>query len=265
MKKMMCSLLIVLFALSISPAQPARRAVPKGGAPGNSSQTVGAAPAGSVFQLGKRTIAIPPPDGFTEAASQLEDVRQRFTVTEDPNLDLLAVHLPSEIFQTLKRGEAAEPDFYTKVSVSKSLREVDVSPVDFSRLTNTFQSQFAQLTNPDGPTMKSILKHLEKGLSELSERETKVTANQIINVGEIEKTANVYSLLLLMNLNIQNDAGSQRGGPLLCGTAFLRVNQKVIFVYAYRQYRTESDVELMRVFTKQWLAKIAAANRVGGS
>jgi len=255
MKKLICSLLIAMLAFTVSPGQPAaRKAAPK----------VRAASASSVFQLGKRTIAIPPPDGFTEAASQLEEVRQRFTVTEDPNLDLLAVHLPSEVFQTLKRGEATEPDFYTKVSVSKTLREIDVSPIDFSGLTNTFQSQFAQLTNPDGPTMKSILKHLEKNLSELSERETKVTANQIINVGEIEKTANVYSLLLLMNLNIQNDAG-RRGGPLLCGTAFLRVNHKVIFVYAYRQYRTESDVELMRGFTKQWLAKIAAANQAGGS
>src|SRR5437870_10313611 len=71
----------------------------------------------SLLQLGDRVVVIPAPDGFEEAASQFEDVKARFTVTEDRGNDLLAIHLLATDCERLRRGESGPFNFYTKISV----------------------------------------------------------------------------------------------------------------------------------------------------
>jgi hypothetical protein len=48
--------------------------------------------------------------------------------------------------------------------------------------------------------------------------------------------------------------------PLVAGLSYVRVKQRLIYVYTYRRYNSATDVEVLRDFTRQWLGKILAAN-----
>src|SRR5437899_9200159 len=128
----------------------------------------------SLLQLGDRVVVIPAPDGFEEAASQFESVKTRFTVTEDPGNDLLAIHLLATDCERLRRGESGPFNFYTKIAVRKIARERDFSSSEFAAIPAEFRKSGAAVLDINGPTMKATLEHLDKGVSELTQNTAKV-------------------------------------------------------------------------------------------
>jgi hypothetical protein len=214
----------------------------------------------ATFQLGTQVITIPSPDGFEEAASQFESIKNRFTLTEAPGNDMLAVHLPHADCEKLRAGELLGwLNFYTKTSIRSAIRNTDFSAERFATLVAEFRKTGSQVLAINGPTMKTTLDHLSKSLSELNKQETKIDISQPVNLGEFDTRPNVYSVMLL--LNVKTDSGD---GPatmnLVGGLSYVRVKQRMIYVYTYRKYVSKDDIEILRDFTKQWIGQILAAN-----
>lgn len=216
--------------------------------------------AADVYQFGRVRVAIPPPAGFEEAASQLETLKAVFQATEAPSNDLLAVHIAAADAARFRNGVVGMPDVYTKVSVLKSLREADTPAPEFSRLVSAVRSSFGEAMDPDGPTMKSTLKNIEEGLTNLTREQTRVDLSRPLNLGEVVSRPDVFGTMLLMNVKMQM-GGRQVELPLLCVASFLRVRQRILFVYTYRKYRSPADRDALARFTREWLGQIAAANR----
>lgn len=99
----------------------------------------------TTFQLGNQVVRIPAPNGFEEAASQFELLKNHFTVTEDPGNDMLAVHLPHADCEKLRDREFGPFNFYTKVSVRKGVPEEDYSAERFATLVSTFRKSGSQI------------------------------------------------------------------------------------------------------------------------
>jgi len=214
----------------------------------------------AVFQLGDQATLIPAPEGFEEAASQFAAIKKLMTATESPSNDMLAVHLPHADCEKLRAGGIAPFNFYTKISVLRDGRDQDYSAARFAELIATFRKSGSQILDVNGPTMKGAAKQLNKGLTDLSKQETQVDLGQPINLGEFDTRPNVYSVMLIMNITIQTRDGKPEARPLLGGVSFVRIKQRIIFVYTYRKYVSNADVEVLRDFTKQWIGQILAAN-----
>src|SRR5450432_1708015 len=123
------------------------------------------------LRLGDTVVVIPTPDGFEEAASQFDSVKTRFTATEDPGNDMLAVHMLTGDCEKLRHGEAGSLNFYTKISIRKAARETDFSALEFAAIPTEFRKNGATLLDINGPQMKASLDHIDKALSELSRSE----------------------------------------------------------------------------------------------
>lgn len=213
----------------------------------------------SSFRLGNKIVIIPPPAGFEEATSQSEEVKRIFTVTEDESLDLLAVHLPAELMDKIRRGVKEPLSFYTKVSVSKRLRAVNTSPTDFSYIVSSIQANNTQVFNPDSPIMKSIKKAQDRNLTELLEQEATIDFSKPVNLGEIVKTPTSYGNLFLVKTKFQTGE-LQKEIVIVSGMGIVRVRQRVVFVYTYKVFTSAEDIELLRDFNKKWLGEIVKAN-----
>jgi hypothetical protein len=213
----------------------------------------------TTFQLGNQLTVIPAPDGFEEAASQFESVKDQFSRTEVPDNDMLSVDLPKADCDKLRAGEAATFNLYTKVSIRKAVRELDYSSERFAELVATFRKSGAQALDVNGPALKSAVKQLDKGLSEINKKETKVALSQPVNLGEFDTRPNVYGVILLLTVTSKS-GDSEVTTPLVAGLSYVRVKQRLIYVYTYRVYNSAADVAALRDFTKQWLTKILAAN-----
>lgn len=212
-----------------------------------------------VFQLGDQATTIPAPTGFCEAASQFEIIRSQFTATEAAGNEMLAIFLPQADCDRLRAGTPGPFNFYTKVSVRAAVRAESYSSTRFADLVAYFRKNEGTLLDMNSPAMKATLRRLNQGLSNLNNKETQVDLPQLTRLGEFDTRPNVYSVMLLMKMTASS-GDSVVTTPLLGGLTYLRVKDRMIYVYTYRKYTAEDDVNVLRDFTKQWVTQILAAN-----
>lgn len=256
----MKTLLSVLLLVIAAAAYPAQTAQPRSTIKPNASPA--SKPAARVYQLGTKSVLIPEPDGFEEATSQFDLVQTFFGATEVPANELLAVHTSPEDTARLKSDNfTGGLNFYTKVSVSRRLKGVDTTEADFQSFVTAFQNEGEKLLDPNGQAMKTMLKDIEKNLSDLSDTNVTVDMSQPKYLGDIYRTQSSFGVLLLMNLQIQDESRQSDAALMLCGASIVRVKQRLLYVYTYKRFRTAADADTLRDFTKRWLDKIIAANK----
>ncbi|MGH9944855.1 MAG: hypothetical protein ACRD9R_21100 [Pyrinomonadaceae bacterium] len=213
-----------------------------------------------LFPVGGQFVALPEPEGFVEATSQSKEVKEHFAATFGPEHEVLAVHLPPETLEAIGRRMRVEFDHYTTVTVSTAFKEVDASVELFNQVVGQIEQSTEQMLAPNHPLTKELIGELEKNLSDRSKKQTKVNITQPIRFGQVMKTVDVYSQLLLMNISVAS-AGARQGGPMLCGASIIKVNNKILLVNTYKNYKSRNDIEFMREFTRKWAEQIVKANR----
>lgn len=232
------------------PRQPKTPALPS--APSTS--------AGFPVRLGDKTIFIPDPEGFEEATSQFQAFKKRVETTEAPQNDTLGAHLPVSDCELLRQGLLPTYNLYTKVSVMKIARELDVSAGEMAAIVDDFRKNLSAYLDPNGPAMKQLDKHLEQGLTNLDSKETKIDFNKPQQLGEFDMRIDVRSFLMLMAFTI-NSGGTEQTQPMLATTSFVRVKDRVIFAYTFMKYKSKADMDTIKQFTTKWTDSIVAANK----
>jgi hypothetical protein len=146
------------------------------------------------------------------------------------------------------------------VSIRRAVREQDYPAERFAQLVTAFRQNGAQILDVNGPVMKAATERLDKGLTVLSQQETQVDLSQPVNLGEFDTRPNVYSVMLLLNVTTTT-ADDRATVPILGGLSYIRVKQRLVYVYTYRRYDSKADASILRVFTTDWINKILAANK----
>jgi hypothetical protein len=249
------TILLLLAAASLTAAP---EVASRGGASA-AAQVVARKVGGPVYRLGDRDVVIPAPEGFEEASSRVEAVRRSFEATEEPNLEMLAVHVPAEELKRLEGGGTLEMTFYTKVSVARMLKAADYSPSDFRHLISTLEANMAEVYSFDDREMAALMRSQSRSVSELLERESKVDLSKPVNLGVFARTQNAHATALLVKVKIESgDLKLER--LLVCGLALVRVRQRLVFVNTYKALQSAADVDALKKFTLSWLARIQQAN-----
>ena len=213
----------------------------------------------SSVQLGDKVIVIPDPDGFEEAASQFPKYKERVLATESVDNDALLAHLPVKDCELLRAGQVPTYQDYTKVSILKLARELAVSRATMAEAVAGFRKNAGTYLDPDGPDMKKLLNKVEKGLSELDAKETKVDFSQPQILGEFDTRPDVNSFLLMMTVKIKSGA-VEASVPTLASLSFVRANDRLLYVYVFKRYKAAAEIEAIKQFTTKWTSAILAAN-----
>lgn len=214
----------------------------------------------SSVQLGNKTVLIPAPEGFEEATSQFESFKARVETTEAPQNDALLAHLPINDCELFRKGLPATFNHYTKISVLKAARELTASRTLLKEAVDDFRNNVGTFLDPNGAVMKKFERHIEQGLSRLDSIETKVDFSKPQFLGEFDVRPDVNSFLMLLTFTVSS-GGSEQTMPVVATTTFVRVRERIIFVYAYMKYRSNADTEAIKRFTTKWTTSILAANR----
>ena len=210
-------------------------------------------------RLGNVEVVIPSPENFEEASSQFERVKESFTATESPSNDMVAVYLPASICEQYRQGKQPNLTFYTKVSVQKARRETPFSPGDLASVASEFRKNGVQVMDPKGTAMKAQLEHMEQALSNLNSQATNLDMSQPVNLGEFDVRPNVYGVLLLITFKVAAGSGTSVL-PMLAGMNFIRVKNRLVYLFTYRLYQSQADVETLTSFSKKWNTMVLAAN-----
>ena len=210
-------------------------------------------------RLGDRVIAIPPPTGFEEASSQFPNIKTRFQASEPPENDLIGAYLPKAECEALRRGEAVVLTYYAKASVLRMARDSAFNDSQFAEMVSYLRANSETLMDPQGAKIKQVLQQLDKVYTKEKAQETKVALAEPKNLGVIDNRANVFTIMIAMTVNIDS-GGTQSTIPMLAGITYLKIKEKVIFVFTYRKYNSQADLETLKNFTINWNNGILAAN-----
>jgi hypothetical protein len=208
------------------------------------------------FQLGSKTVKIPSPEGFTQIIERFPRVAARLNATEDPSNEILAVHLPDPLVYKFAADEDRDLEFYTKVSIARPARMMDFTTEMFAGYVAKMEQSFDTYLEPEGPMLKQIKGNAEKGMTQFWGSDAKVAVNQPKSLGFFDKGDNVFSAMLFINVAL-----NRKKYPLIVTTSSININQRLVFLYAYRMSSSKEDIEMLRTFTKKWTSSVIAANK----
>lgn len=207
------------------------------------------------FELGRSAVNIPAPEKFTEVSTRFPRVMSRLAATEDAGNEILAVHLPDAVLEKFMEREDRDLEFYTKASIARPARTLEFTREMFADYVVKMERNFHAYLAPDGDVMRQIANNSEKGMVRYWGEGERVAINQPRSLGFFEKSDRVFSAMLFVNVEV----GKKRY-PLLVTTSSLRINDRLVFLYAYRMSASAKDAEALREFTRAWTAKVIAAN-----
>jgi len=202
-------------------------------------------------RLGSSAVVIPAPEGYEEATSQFERVKARFSETEAPNNEMLAAHLMSSDCDLLRRNQEATMQQYTKVSVLRTAKEEVFTEASLATVVAEFRKNGASMLDPNSPSMKAVLERVAQAL-----KKPDLDMSQPVNMGEFEVSPSIYSVMLLLTYK----SSSGEATPVLATVSYMRLKQRLVYVFTYRKYSSTSDVEILRSFAKTWTGNILSAN-----
>lgn len=222
------------------------------------------------IQLGDKVVLIPSPEGFEEAGSQFQQVKERFVSTEAPGADFLLAHLPTALCRSLREGGPLVLERYTKISVMKAIREQAMFDADMAATIAELRRNGSVIFDPDGPIMKAVTENAERGLTKLESKQIGLNLNSTQNLGEFDVRQDVYSTMLLMNFTLDSE-GVKSQTIVLASMTVLKVRHRILYVTVYRKIsspaalKTELKPGVLEVqqFTTKWINEILAANKEG--
>jgi len=212
--------------------------------------------AGQSFDIAGRSIRLPAPEGFTEVLAKYKHFAPRFTGTESPELEMLAVHVPDALIPLIAKRGDPDLDLFTKVSVSRSAKAIDMTPESFGDIVSSLEKNFDTYLDPNGPIVAAMIKNADKGLDKYWKQETETKISQPKNLGFFQKEPNLFSGMIMSNIEVM-----ERKRTMLSSVSLLNINKRLVFVYGYKVFSTEADIVALRDFTKRWTAAILAANK----
>jgi len=175
--------------------------------------------------------------------------------TEDPGNEPLATHFPVSVIPQFEANQDHDLEFYTKVSISKRARTTDLTPEAFWQIQSSVDREIGALFGAEGTLRNRIEGNAGKGLSALWDNQTSVRIDLPLNLGVFDRGERVISSMVFLKYEVNAKKCS-----MLATMSFLSVNQRLLFVYAYKTNWVKEDIEMLRDFTKKWTAAIIAAN-----
>lgn len=198
-------------------------------------KTVHASP--DSYDLGERKVRVPAPDNFTDTMVLYPRIAGRLVASESPLNEVLAVHVTDEILPQIKNGEEPDLPFYTKVSVLKQFKAVDVESADF-------QSLVADVEKQSPGALQSIAKSGEKtsneGLNKHWGGDVGLKIGETRILGHFDKQLQSYSTMFIVNLEMFN-----RKMTVLGSMSLVHVNKRVLFLYIFRLPTSASDQDVV--------------------
>lgn len=222
----------------------------------------------SSVKLGDKVIVIPDPEGFEEASSQFEIVKQFLVGMETGAGENLLLHMPASDCERMRTGSRPELRYYTKVAVRKGLRERTFSNEDMARLVADTRKNGAVMFDPDGPVLKSVMEKVSRRISEAFSKQIDYEVNDSQYLGEFDVRPDVYSVMVFI-LYTKDVKGTKSTTATVGSMTVLKVGPRMIDIDVYRNLSSPAAVKTelkpsvieVKQFTTKWVNEILAANR----
>ena len=206
------------------------------------------------YNVGGRQIRIPPPDEYLNVSPRFARIEARLRASQTAN-EFIAAFVPGSIFPDLTASQDIDLKGYALAVVSPRVKSTDLTPQMFKAVVAEIEKNFGTYLDPNGAAMKRAAKNSGTKLSEFWGTDINLSVSGVKNLGFFQKTNNAFSGMMLASVKVF-DREIENLGTF----SIVNVNKRLIFVYAFQNSPVGEDVAKLQTLTKNWTAKIIAAN-----
>lgn len=210
--------------------------------------------------VGGINLSLPTPPEFTEPSALAPDVRHLGETLTPTGNRILAIFVSNNDAQLAIAGKEMEMIRYFMVQTLRQTENNTVSKGDFEKIKTILKTQQQRLL---ANAKKEATPVLNNAIKKLSQDENDPTLS--LKVGEVlplEVLQEENDSLTLVTL--AKCAVTKRGVitemPMLGASTTLLSKGKLVYFYAFSQYRSKDDKEWARKATMNWIKQFRAAN-----
>jgi hypothetical protein len=165
---------------------------------------------------------------------------------------LLSAYVPSRSLTALNSGKGLGGlDIYAMVEVPRQSEYTDVTPQLFAEVMKGMESSMGNL---DAKTLENVEQELSVRLKSMGAASVEIGHPEML--GGLFRKPDAASVAMLVAYK-----QGERSVTMANGIAFLRVRQRLIFVYLFRKYESPDTVSWLRKNLEPWVDAILAKNK----
>lgn len=235
MKQVLTCLAVIVFAASACAQDTTNKATPV-----------------QSFKAGGVPIAFPVPTA--EMVEVGDDNREIMEVFVPSSNRLLAAFMPVKDLSRFENGdETLLLSQYGLVQVSRKAEYMDIDASDFEDVLAGAKETFGDVMNSSA---QEIEDEINQRLKALDLDSAKIDIDEPLLLGSFFSKPDAYGFGMITQYSMGGDVFE-----MACGTAFVRVKDRLLFVYLYAEYVDQDTVNWLRKTTEAWVDAILAANR----
>jgi hypothetical protein len=211
--------------------------------------------------IGRALVDLPVPPGFVEPSRSVPPLRTLGERMTPPSSRLLALFIGESDERDAREGRQPTMARYFMAQTLRQTEEQVLGSADFGVVKNMLRQQYQQLlTSVTGAAQG----HLDNAMREIGRDAGQEVPS--LKIGEMrgldvfDEREGSISLLAMTKLALQQPGGQVVEMPLAMSITTARVKDKLLYFYAYSQYRSAADLDWLRATTREWLPRLAAAN-----
>jgi hypothetical protein len=211
--------------------------------------------------IGRSLVVLPVPPGFVEPSRTVPPLRVMGERMTPPSNRLLALFIAEGDERDAREGRNPAMVRYYMAQTLRQTEEQALVSADFGEVKTMLRQQYQQLLSNVAGAAQG---HLDNAMREMG-RDAGQDAPSL-KIGELrglevfDERAGSISLLAMTKLAIQQAGGQVLEMPVAMSITTARVKDKLVYFYAYSQYRDKADLDWLRATTRDWLPRLAAAN-----
>jgi hypothetical protein len=203
------------------------------------------------FKAGGMPIVILPPT--TEMSEVGYSNRDFMDIIVNPNNRLIAAFVPTnELPMFRKESDAPKLSKYAMVQVLRRGEDMVIDTSYFSKLITHLKEKFGDLIDS---SLKSVEEEFNRRMKSLDLDEATMNLGTPVQLGCLFSKQNAYAFGM-----ITPTSWGGQNTKLVMSCAFVRVKQRLLFVYLYADYKNEDTVKWLRKTTVDWVNTILTSN-----
>jgi hypothetical protein len=205
------------------------------------------------------TIHIPSPAGFTEVRTVSQDTFAFFQDMCPEQNRLLAAFVTKNDSVKLISGTDADFREYMTVQCIKSFDDMTLTKQQFGELRDMFRKEYDSLFQNKDDAINQAASQVGTALSQRYDTNVKFDINGVAPLGVNKETATSISMSQLTKYDLSMSGENTEHMVAGTMTATL-VKGKLLYIYVFRTYQDEKDVEWTQTQSDKWIPTIKSSN-----
>ena len=203
------------------------------------------------FKAGGRTINLPNPiDQMTEVGYENRELME--IVIPSTNRLIAAFVLDNELPKLLEGDDDFVLSEYAMIQVPRRGEYYDCGASDFKEVIRGAEKEFGKVVSS---SLEEAEDEFNRRMKSLDLEEYSMDIGKPIQLGCLFSKKDAYGFGMIMPVT-----GAGVTVKMVAACIMARVNNRLLFIYVYKEYQNEESVQWIRSTSEKWIDSILLAN-----